>query len=98
MKELRIGDRELQALIAPALTARLKAEGFHTGVPTTEHCGFYFPINLCLAGDIEIVRHEDGTWIFSQEVDDRLASRTFAALEDHSVVCATAAVAFKGAG
>lgn len=84
MRELRITDEDLQALIADALRDKLKAAGFNTVVGSTEHAGFFFPINLGLAGQCTVTRHEDGTWTFTQEDNARLAERMEACLGFHA--------------
>lgn len=95
MRELRLSDAELQALIAPALRKKLKAAGFAFGTATDEHAGFYFPINLALAGSISVVRYEDGTWVFAQETNATLADRTADAFVSHVEACTRVDVAFK---
>lgn len=98
MREVTISDRELQALIAPALISWLKAKGFQGGLPSGEHNGFWFPISLDFAGEVHAVRYEDGTWIFSQELNERLIQRTHSAREDFARVLVSTAMALKGAG
>jgi hypothetical protein len=74
--ELRMDDRELARLIAPALQQRLREAGFKTGTASNRNAAFYMPINLDLAGHVAVTRYEDGTWIFSQEVNSCLVQRT----------------------
>jgi hypothetical protein len=76
MRELRLTDGELQKLVAPAIRAHLKTAGFHTGASSCNNNAFFFPINLDLAGDVRVTRHEDGTWVFTQETYPALAERT----------------------
>lgn len=85
MKELRLTDAELQALIAPALRAKLRAAGFEAGRPSTIHGYpfFFLPINLDLAGQVSIERSEDGTWMFRQEQNPIVVERTEVAEECH---------------
>ena len=88
MKEMRITDAELQAMIAPALKARLHAAGFTPGFCDAEHCGFFFPVNLELAGTCTVTREEDGTWTFAQQ-DTAVADRMEQSLEMHADAVAT---------
>jgi len=83
MKELRLSDRELQDIVGPALRAKLKVAGFVSGTPSNDHTAFFFPINLDLAGDVVVTRHEDATWSITQECDLTLLERTQAAGEAH---------------
>jgi hypothetical protein len=76
MREVRMTDSELQKLVAPALREHLKKAGFFTGASSIDHCGYFFPINIDLAGAVKITRHEDGTWTFMQEMDVELSQRT----------------------
>ena len=88
-------DRELQDLIAPALRARLREAGFKTGVPSDEHAGFFFPINLELSGSCDVARNADGTWTFSQ-CDALVADRTAATLMAHYNAIQEASAKFYG--
>lgn len=63
-------DRELAALIAPALQQKLREAGFKTGTASNRNAAFYMPINLDLAGHVSVERYEDGTWVFSQVTDN----------------------------
>ena len=84
MRELRITDGEVQALIAPAFRARLRAEGFKMGTASdADPSSFFFPINLNLAGHVEVVRGADGVWSIFQEDDAHINDRTAAASEYH---------------
>lgn len=96
MRELRLSDQEVQKLIAPALRRRLKQAGFVSGTASGHHYGFVFPINLGLAGSVSIERFDDGTWVFQQEVDMRLAERTHETFTIHAEAIARASVQFKG--
>ena len=84
MRELRITDAELQALIAPGLRARLKQAGFRNGTASNDHTGFFFPINLEIAGSCTVGRLEDGTWVFTQVDDAVIAERTELASAAHT--------------
>ena len=84
MRELRITDEDLQALIADGLRKKLKAAGFNTVVPSSDHAGFFFPVNLSLAGECTVTRHEDGTWTITQEDNALLADRTDDCLGFHA--------------
>jgi hypothetical protein len=75
VRELRITDGELQTLIATALRRKLAKAGFKTGTPSDANAAFFFPINLELTGDCEVIRHEDGTWTFTQEETPMIADR-----------------------
>jgi hypothetical protein len=70
LKQLELSDAQVQELVAPALLKRLRDAGFHTGVPTDTATTVYVPINLDLVGDVEIVRYEDGTWVFRQQTTE----------------------------
>ena len=83
MRVLRLTDRELQDIVGPALRAKLKMAGFVSGTPSNDHTAFFFPINLDLAGDVVVTRHEDCTWTITQECDLTLLERTQAAGEAH---------------
>ena len=83
MRELRITDAELAGLIAPRLRARLLKAGFQPGEPTDGHIAYYLPINLDLAGNIEVARSDDGIWVFTQQIGGTLAERTDATMEAH---------------
>ena len=78
MKELRLTDAELRALIAPALLDKLRCAGFATATAAgaAEPCAFYFPINLALAGEVTVNRSTEGVWTITQECDPLLAERT----------------------
>jgi hypothetical protein len=80
-------DRELQKLIATPLVAKLKAAGFKTGTPSNDHTGFYFPINLNMAGELSIVRYEDGVWTFRQEDSYIAADRQAASIQAFVEAC-----------
>jgi hypothetical protein len=84
VKELRLTDRELQALIAPALLARLKAAGFVTAHSEgAQPVGFAFPITLNLAGEVTLHRSDEGVWTLTQLSDGDLAERTEFAQRAH---------------
>jgi hypothetical protein len=83
MKQLTMTDKEVQALIAPAIRKKLKAAGFVSGTASDDHAGYLFPIDLQLAGAITIQRHDDGTWVFQQEEDLTLMERTAATFAAH---------------
>lgn len=90
MKELRLTDGEMQALVANKLRAKLRAAGFKMGPPADqEPPTFYFPININVAGEVAIVRHEDGTWTILQDEHGMLADRTAAALGIHAAAIAS---------
>jgi len=89
VKELRITDAELQSMIAPALKAKLHAAGFQRGFCDAEHCGFFFPINLELAGTCTVTRNEDGTWTFTQQ-DNTITDRLDETYEIHAAAIETA--------
>lgn len=78
MKELRLTDRELQDMIAPALRARLRAAGFEPmHSDGAEPMGFSLPITLDLAGDVTLERNiDEGIWTFRQVAHGDLADRT----------------------
>jgi hypothetical protein len=96
MRSFQISDRDLQALIAPALRAKLAAAGFKMGAVMDgrsgdPNCAFYFPINLNLAGDCGVRRDEDGTWTISQEESPLLADRTAETFQAHVAAIASQA-------
>lgn len=84
MKEVRLSNRELQALIAPGLIAKLKAAGFQAGRSSGECCAVVFPINLNFSGTVDIERTDDGVWTFRQQDDVDVASRTEFAAQAHA--------------
>ncbi len=84
MRELRITDAELQALIAPGLRRKFVEAGFKTGTASDENTSFFFPINLQLAGECFVTRHEDGTWTFTQEEAPMIADRVAQAAVSHA--------------
>ena len=86
-----MNDRELAALVAPVLQRKLREAGFKTGTSSDHHSAFYIPINLDLAGYVSVIRYEDGTWIFSQEVNSRVAERLGESLAMHVEVLSGAA-------
>lgn len=68
MQELRLTDQELQALVAPALRARLREAGFKMGRSEGEFpSSLFVPISLDLVGWCSFERDEDGNWIFKQD-------------------------------
>lgn len=89
MRELEMSDGEIQALVATAIRAKLKAAGFTMGATDDADAvegpgAFYFPINLNLAGDCTVTRAEDGTWTITQEDNPLLADRTASAFQSHA--------------
>lgn len=94
MRVLTLTDGEVAGMIAPLLRARLKEAGFVSGASSDDHTGFYFPIALDLAGEINIVRHEDGTWVFTQTLDTALAERMNATEAIHSQAIVGASAKF----
>lgn len=83
MKELRLTDGELQAIVAPAIRERLRAAGFAMGTSSGDlPSSFWMPVNLNLAGHVEIIRSEDGVWSFTQ-VDGVIADRVAVTGEIH---------------
>lgn len=87
MKELRLTDAELQALIAPALRARLQESGFAFGRPMDARLDEFdimlFPIGLDLAGLASVERDLEGVWTFRQIDSAVLHDRTADALRSH---------------
>jgi hypothetical protein len=84
VREVRISDADLQKIIGPPLRAFLKKNGFKSGTASDEGTGYFFPIDLDLAGNISVVRHADGTWMFLQEdalIADRVAQTAALHLE-----------------
>jgi hypothetical protein len=89
MKELRITDQDLQALVAPALRERLKKVGFVLGRSTGEFpAAVWVPINLDLVGWCHFVRTDDGVWVFQQD-ENRMAEIVADGREDHGEAIAT---------
>lgn len=84
MKEFKISDAGLQALVADALRKRLIAAGLRPGAPSNDCCAVALPVNLNLAGEVEVERDEDGTWTFRQQLDAEVSSRTAFAAECHA--------------
>jgi hypothetical protein len=76
VRELRLTDAALQALIAPALHERFKSAGMHTLERDAEHHSIVLPVRINLAGTVTIERDDDGTWVFRQELNQTLADRT----------------------
>jgi len=78
MKELKLTDGELQALIAPVLCKKLRAAGFKMGTASDEESSsFFFPINFNLTGNCYVFRDADGIWTIGQEdavIHDRVSS------------------------
>lgn len=70
MHELRLTDLELQSLLAPALKARLRQEGFKFGESESPHDETHnlllLPVNLDLADEVMVERTDDGVWVFRQ--------------------------------
>jgi len=95
MRTLTLTDAEVQKLIASAIRKRLKAAGFHTGTASDDHSGFFFPIDLGLAGQVGVTRHEDGTWTIQQETNLMLAERMGTTLAAHGEAIAAATQRFE---
>ena len=72
MRTLTLTDAEVQKLIASAIRKRLKAAGFHTGTASDDHSGFFFPIDLGLAGQVGVTRHEEDVYKRQVEKADRI--------------------------
>ena len=97
MKQLSITSTELQALVAGALKSRLRAAGFALGPGDgVERACFMIPVNLGMTGNCQLTYHEDGTWLFEQEDDDKVADRTQDTFLSHFDAQRTAAL--KNAG
>lgn len=68
MRELRLTDRDLQALVAPGLRAKLRAAGFKIGRSSGEFpAALFVPISLDLVGWCQFTRDEDGVWTILQD-------------------------------
>lgn len=83
MKEVRISDAQLQQIIGRPLVEHLRRNGFQTGRGTHEQCSIAMPIELDLAGAVDIIRSEDGIWTFRQELDYALSARMEFAADSH---------------
>jgi hypothetical protein len=95
MTEVLITDAELQKLIAPPIIKFLKSKGLRAGTPSDDNCAYWFPINLELAGTVEIERGEDGTWLIRQD-DAIIADRCAETLMIHGAAIAARNRAMEG--
>lgn len=89
MRVLQITDGEIQALVAPALRAYLRKAGFVIGASSgDEPSTFWMPVNIDLAGHVDVIRDEDGIWTFTQEENMHVADRVAEASEYHGAAIA----------
>ena len=88
MKELRITDSELQAVIAPALRKFLAGKGFLMGTPSDSLTTYFFPIDVNLAGCVDVTRDADGVWTITQD-EHGMAERVAVSAFEHGEAIAS---------
>lgn len=69
-KTLTITDAQLQKLIGSALRKKLGDAGLVRGTCSANSCTVCLPVNLDLAGEVDVSRDEvNGLWLFEQTLD-----------------------------